>query len=777
MNPTLDAFLRSWPFAPWLAVNLLILGVIYLRGWRLLHRRDPERWHVGRPAAFLVGLATIYLAVASPIETFASLLLQVHMAQHMLLMMIAPPLIWLGWPLFPVLLGLPLPIRTYWVVPLLQWRPLRDAFAFLTQPFVAWPIYVGTTWLWHTPRGYELGLSQDNWHVIQHTCFLASALLFWYPVVRPYPSRPRWSRWLLFPYLLLADLQNTLLAAWLCFSPVVLYPYYLRVPRLAGISTLDDQATAGVLMWVPGSIALLLPLFWIGVSYLLNSPREADSRKTVRRPRQRVTPSPLLPILDSRLPSVSAPAFDLMRVPLLGQFLRWRLARPAMQLLMMMLAAVVIFDGLNGPQVSPMNLAGTLPWIHWRGLLILSLLVAGNAFCMACPFTLPRRLARRWFSKGRPWPRGLRSKWLATGLVATFLWSYEAFALWDSPWVTAWIAIGYFVAAFVVDTCFSGAAFCKYICPIGQFNFVQALVSPLEVSIRQPAVCTSCTSKECIRGNSTIPGCETHLFQASKHGNLDCTFCLDCVHVCPHKNVGILAVVPGQTLWSDSFRSGIGRFSTRADLAALALVLVFGAFANAAGMILPVVEWQNQFAQLFGNLPSRAITSATYLIALVILPLILVAIVSVTSRRWAKLEESTLRTATRFAYALVPLGFAMWLAHYSFHFFTSWQSLWPVTQRFAQDHGWAVLGTPEWACACCASAATWIPRAELLFLDLGLLGSLYAAYRIAELNARSAAQVVKSFMPWATLVVLLFIVAVWIIYQPMQMRGTMSPAG
>ena len=333
------------------------------------------------------------------------------------------------------------------------------------------------------------------------------------------------------------------------------------------------------------------------------------------------------------------------------------------------------------------------------------------------------------------------------------------------------------MAAFVVDTCFSGAAFCKYICPIGQFNFVQALVSPLEVSVRQSAVCTSCTTKECIRGNGTIPGCETHLFQARKHGNLDCTFCLDCVHVCPHENVGILASLPGQTLWTDPLRSGIGRFSQRCDLAALVILLVFGAFANAAGMISPVVEWQNQFTQLFGNLPSGAITSATYLIALVILPLILVAIVSVTSRRWGKLEESTLRTATRFAYALVPLGFAMWSAHYLFHFFTSWQSLWPVTQRFAQDHGWAVLGTPEWACACCASAATWIPRAELLFLDLGLLGSLYVAYRIAEFNARSAAQVVKSFMPWATLVVLLFIVAVWIIYQPMQMRGTMSPAG
>ena len=82
------------------------------------------------------------------------------MLQHLLLMMIAPPLLWLGWPLFPLVRGLPEPVRTYWIAPLLRSRPLRSAFAFLTHPFVAWPLYVATTWLWHTPRGYELGLDE-----------------------------------------------------------------------------------------------------------------------------------------------------------------------------------------------------------------------------------------------------------------------------------------------------------------------------------------------------------------------------------------------------------------------------------------------------------------------------------------------------------------------------------------------------------------------------------------------------------------------------------------
>ena len=635
MSPTLDAFARSWPFDPWLTATLLLTAAIYLRGWRVLHRRDPRRWNLGRPAAFLGGLFAIFLALASPIEPFATLLLQVHMVQHLLLMMVAPPLIWLGAPLFPLVRGLPEPMRTYWVAPLLRSRPLQKIFTWLTHPFVAWPIYVGITWLWHTPRGYELALSNNNWHVFEHACFTASGLLFWYPVVRPYPSRPRWSKWLLVPYLLLADLQNTVLAAWLTFSSDILYPHYAQVPRLAGLSALDDQAATGVLMWVPGSIAFLLPLFWIGVELLFDSETRRERKRTAARQRRPANPLPQLPIIYPS-PGNRRRAFDALCIPIVGQFLRWRFSRLAMQLLMAALATAVIFDGLTGPQLSPMNLAGVLPWIHWRGFLILGLLVAGNVFCMACPFTLPRTIARRWLPTGRPWPRWLRSKWLAVGLMAIFLWSYEAFSLWSSPWLTAWIAIGYFVGAFVVDSMFTGAAFCKYVCPIGQFNFVQSLVSPLEVKVREATVCASCTTKECIRGSAIIPGCELHLYQPRKESNLDCTFCLDCVHSCPHENVGILAVVPGKTLWSDPFRSGIGRFSQRPDLAALVIVLTFGAFANAAGMVGPIVEWQDRLRILLGNPPQLLITTAFYFLAIVLLPLAAFSGAAALSRAWGR---------------------------------------------------------------------------------------------------------------------------------------------
>jgi cytochrome c oxidase assembly factor CtaG len=763
VSPTLDACLRSWAFDPWLLVALLLPAGVYLRGWLALRRRDPRRWHSGFPAAFLGGLAVIYLALASPIEPIAALLLQVHMLQHMLLVMVAPPLLWLGAPLFPLLRGLPRPVRAYWVAPLLSSPPLRRLFEHLTHPIAALPLFVAVTWLWHVPPVYELALRSDGWHYFQHICFLSAALLFWYPVVRPYPSRPRWSAWLLVPYLILADVSNTVLSALLTFSDRVLYPHYAQVPRLGGLSALDDQSAAGVLMWVPGSVAFLLPLFAIGLRLLSGEGPEVRGQGSGIRGqesgvRARRVSLPLVP-------SAPTPGFDLLRVPLLGRFLKWRHARLCLQIPLLLLAAAIIYDGLGGPEVAAMNLAGVLPWIHWRGLLILGLLVAGNVFCTGCPFLLPRTLARRWLPAGWSWPRRLRSKWLAVLLIVAFLWAYEALALWDRPRWTAGLAIGYFVGAFVIDGLFRGASFCKYLCPIGQFNFVQSLASPLEVKARDPAVCASCRTKDCVRGRDGVPGCELRLFLPRKAGNMDCTACLDCVHACPHDNVGVIAGPPGATLWDDRPRSGVGRFSRRPDLAALVLVLVFGAFANAAGMVGPVAEGHAWLAARVGVRSPWLATTAFYLLAVVVVPLLAVGGAAELSRRWGRLEAGTVVIATRYAYALVPLGFGMWLAHYSLHFLTGYETAVPAAQRFAADLGVTFFGDPEWGRACCRPMTAWLIRLEIMFLDLGLLLSLYAGYRLAPTP--------KALAPWALLMVLLFAAGVWILLQPMQMRGTL----
>ncbi len=608
MTTNLDAVFSSWPAQPWLAAILALAAAVYARGWFSLRRRDARRWNAWQPSAFLGGLFTIYLALASPIEAFAPFLLQVHMLQHLLLMMVAPPLLWLGAPMFPLLRGLPSEVRRYWIAPLFHWRPLRWIASVLTHPAAALMIFVTITWLWHLPSTYNSALADDTLHKLQHICFLTAGLLFWYPVVRPYPARPRWSPWWLVPFLLLADVQNTLLSAWLTFSDSVLYAHYSSMPRLGGLTALDDQAAAGVLMWVPGSVAFLLPLVWIGVRLVQGRQTAGGRRKAEggrKSPAHPLTRSPVhaaIPHSPFRIPH-----FDLLRLPLIGPILRSNWTRRVVQFAVLLVVIAVIIDGLGGPQIGPMNLAGVVPWIHWRWLVVIGLLVAGNVFCYGCPFMLPRSVARYCLGSSvqRAWPKWLRTKWLAVGLLAVFLWSYEVFSLWNRPWLTAWIAISYFVGALVIDSVFRDAAFCKFVCPIGQFHFVQSVISPLEVRVRQPSVCTSCRSHDCIQGRIDARGvshhgCELQLFLPRKQSNLDCTFCLDCVRACPEDNVGLIATMPTATLWRNGARSGLGRLSHRTDYAALAIVLVFGAFANAAGMTRPIVDLQESLARAMG---------------------------------------------------------------------------------------------------------------------------------------------------------------------------------
>src|SRR5436305_709334 len=310
-----------------------------------------------------------------------------------------------------------------------------------------------------------------------------------------------------------------------------------------------------------------------------------------------------------RLPA--APVRGLSRLSAAGvveRFLRWRHARTAMQLPLFAVAVAMVVHGFLGPQLAPRNLATLLTWVHYRGALVLVLLAAGNLFCMACPFMLPRTLARRFFKPTLRWPRRLRSKWLALGLFVLILYAYELFDLWSSPWWTAWLIVAYFATALAVDSVFKDASFCKWVCPLGQFNFVASTVSPLEVRVRDADACLTCTTHDCIKGTRDPvdpavvlqQGCELGLFLPKKTGNMDCTFCLDCVHACPHDNVVLATRVPGSELWTDPRRSGVGFFSKRKDLSALVVIFTLGALLNAFGMVSPVYALESWLAARMG---------------------------------------------------------------------------------------------------------------------------------------------------------------------------------
>jgi cytochrome c oxidase assembly factor CtaG len=253
--------------------TLVGAGAVYARGWWVLSRRMPQRFGGSRLVAFFGGLAVIAIALASPLDALAGQRLSAHMVQHQLLMMVAPPLLWLGAPVAPMLLGLPRRIRRS-VAAALASRRVQPIAHIIVQPAFGWVSFAFAFWTWHAAPLYELALRSHGWHHLEHACFLATAMLFWRAVILPWPARSPWPRWTMIPYLLLADLQNTILAAILTLSDRLIYPAYASVQR-GGLSALDDQSLAGVIMWVPGSLAFLVAAVWLAMEALRPLPLES----------------------------------------------------------------------------------------------------------------------------------------------------------------------------------------------------------------------------------------------------------------------------------------------------------------------------------------------------------------------------------------------------------------------------------------------------------------------------------------------------------------------
>jgi hypothetical protein len=185
--------------------------------------------------------------------------------------------------------------------PFLNWWVAQQIGAALTNLWVGLIVMGVAIFSWHTPRLYELALSSSSWHEFEHACFFVASLIFWWPVVQPWPSRARAPRWAVVPYLLIGDLQNTIVSAILVFSDRVLYPSYERMPRLPrlfGLSAMQDQAASGAIMWVMGSLVFLVPAVVIAVQSLSNSRQTPAVRAVARTERS----SQSLRVLQWRTP-------------------------------------------------------------------------------------------------------------------------------------------------------------------------------------------------------------------------------------------------------------------------------------------------------------------------------------------------------------------------------------------------------------------------------------------------------------------------------------------
>ena len=283
--------LESWSLPVAVTLALVLTAFVYGRGWLRLRKASPHAIPLWQAGAFMGGLFSLWVAVGSPLVVFDDELLTIHMVQHVLFMLVAPPLILLGAPALPFLHGLPRRFVRGALGPALRWPPVQGLGQVLANPAACWVPAMAALVAWHVPVLFELGLRSDAWHEVEHASFFATGLLFWWPVVQPWPSVARWPRWRIPLYLFMATLPCDVLSAFLAFCDRVVYSPYLTMARPFGISPLQDQECAGALMWACATFAYLIPAVIVTVRIL--SPSGTHSAEPTLAAPQKPAAQPL----------------------------------------------------------------------------------------------------------------------------------------------------------------------------------------------------------------------------------------------------------------------------------------------------------------------------------------------------------------------------------------------------------------------------------------------------------------------------------------------------
>ena len=243
----------GWAAEPTLIAPVVMLGAVYARGVSRLgvRRRNPI-------ACFAIGWTVLVVALLSPLHGASEQIFSAHMAQHELLMVIVAPLLVLGRP----------GVAFTWAMPRRLRRPVGRMMRFSPRPLDAWLVHGIVIWVWHVPALFESTLRSDAMHALQHASFLGSALVFWSAVIRP---RRRASLGLSIVYLFTTAVHTGVLGALMTFARAPWYPAYAGTAQLWSLTPAEDQQLAGLIMWIPASIAYLVAALFILRRWLASS--------------------------------------------------------------------------------------------------------------------------------------------------------------------------------------------------------------------------------------------------------------------------------------------------------------------------------------------------------------------------------------------------------------------------------------------------------------------------------------------------------------------------
>jgi cytochrome c oxidase assembly factor CtaG len=262
-TPVDRPFLLAWAVDPTVLTGLVLAAAVYGLAWRRIQLTGRRKVPLSYPLAYYLGLFSIAFALLGPFDVYNDESLLMHMSQHLLLLQIAPPLIWLGRPVQLILQAvspqrsgpvLRVALRRSWV---------RGLLTFVSHPLVAFLAFNVAVIFWHVPKMYDLALSHPTVHELEHISFLFGGLLFWWAIIEPVPRHHKLRTGFALGSIFLSMLVAEALGAILSLDGSVIYPFYNQTSPLWGLSQLNDQQYAGLLMWVGGGLLYLGIIFTI----------------------------------------------------------------------------------------------------------------------------------------------------------------------------------------------------------------------------------------------------------------------------------------------------------------------------------------------------------------------------------------------------------------------------------------------------------------------------------------------------------------------------------
>ncbi len=460
--------------------------------------------------------------------------------------------------------------------------------------------------------------------------------------------------------------------------------------------------------------------------------------------------------------------FDLLRFQPLQRLVQKSYFPLLAQSVSVFLFLVILAAGLFGNERN--NIAPVLTWTWWWVLLIFMVLGLGKFFCTICPWeaissmvtslSLNSRIKKLGYEY--KWPKWARNIFPAILFFIILTWFELGHDVTRSGSATATLGLVMLAMAVISALVFEKRAFCRYGCLVGRISGLYALFSPVELRARSTEVCSSCTTKDCYKGNETYTGCPTFLFPSKLQENTYCTLCTECVRSCPHENIGINL----RPLAADLFQ----KVKFQWDESILAVVLL--ALTSFHGVTMtPMWRRLNDMLRVETGLGPTICFSV--LMALMLLLPLLVFWSGAKAARGLTLESgvSTSDIFKAFTYSLIPIALFYHLAHNSMHFFREAQNLVPILSD-PFGYGWNLFGTAHISFGPLLSLKT-IWFMQLAFILIGHLYGVLIADRVARVLFQNPKDIFKSLIPLLVTMILYSGFSVWLVAQPMEMRTGM----